>query len=696
MQRSMTGARPKSCALKILWAIAIIAPAPLTHAYGQDSPPALPAKPVMPTFPQHFKAGPYPIMPIADPARDSANKPYRKDAVSRWNGVESSVYNSTNMVKIGGGYDGAGSAKDGFVDVTRRSTHFLVKAVTAYENTGGWNNGHGKHQRFGYDRHSEQLVLGYFPKAGQSLKLIGIHDSIDDHLSTLGGPSLNDNKSGINLIRGDGMDAVKTDRTLGKLVYDQKFPSRAIEKIQLEAGVLALDRVANNFKLRPNKAANYAQGEVTLRRYFAKSTVEFDTMGAAARIGLGVEYTNHDAERLGGPGLGGLKTVSAYQFPDVHYVSSKLDAEAAYDLSADSHILAAMRYEYVQTSADQLYAKTTNAGTFINPRTRRPVKAGNTVLTSQQLYEQYYGAGLKNDSTDHNVSVSFDYTHDFLNDRMAVTGSVGRIMRSGNTQEKYFAAPSTDKSLFKGLPGRLPFGTSARTVGNPQIKPEIHHRIALGWSLKGQDWSEFAGGRAGADAWRLSVDGSFDRVNDFISRDRARKQNGILRADNATIYRNVNADLARLAADAQWNVTGNVATRVNLSFDWGHNRTDGRALYGVAPFETNWLVDYHDDLSGIGTWHTGTKLRMVAGQGRADTDPSRGSGYDSAKTSGFSVLDLYAGAQIYDRVSMTAGIDNVFDKRYAVHHVVPLTGTGAAKAVDAPGRTFFVRATASF
>ena len=169
-----------------------------------------------------------------------------------------------------------------------------------------------------------------------------------------------------------------------------------------------------------------------------------------------------------------------------------------------------------------------------------------------------------------------------------------------------------------------------------------------------------------------------------------------MRADNATIYRNVNADLARLAADVQWNVTGNVATRVNLSFDWGHNRTDGRALYGVAPFETNWLVDYHDDLSGIGTWHTGTKLRMVAGQDRADTDPSRGSGYDSAKTSGFSVLDLYAGAQIYDRVSMTAGIDNVFDKRYAVHHVVPLTGTGAAKAVDAPGRTFFVRATASF
>ena len=74
------------------------------------------------------------------------------------------------------------------------------------------------------------------------------------------------------------------------------------------------------------------------------------------------------------------------------------------------------------------------------------------------------------------------------------------------------------------------------------------------------------------------------------------------------------------------------------------------------------------------------------------SDPAR----DSAKTSGFSVLDLYAGAQLYDRVSMTAGIDNVFDKRYAVHHVVPLTGTGAAKGVDAPGRTFFVRATASF
>ena len=116
----------------------------------------------------------------------------------------------------------------------------------------------------------------------------------------------------------------------------------------------------------------------------------------------------------------------------------------------------------------------------------------------------------------------------------------------------------------------------------------------------------------------------------------------------------------------------------------------------MAPFEANWLVDYHDDISRFGTWHTGTKLRMVAGQGRADTDPSRGSGYDSGETSGFSVLDLYAGAQLYERISMTAGIDNVLDKRYAVHDVVPLTGTGAALAVDAPGRTFFVRATASF
>ena len=46
--------------------------------------------------------------------------------------------------------------------------------------------------------------------------------------------------------------------------------------------------------------------------------------------------------------------------------------------------------------------------------------------------------------------------------------------------------------------------------------------------------------------------------------------------------------------------------------------------------------------------------------------------------------------------AMTAGIDHVFDRRYSVHHVRSLTETAAPRAIDAPGRAVFLRATASF
>ena len=43
-----------------------------------------------------------------------------------------------------------------------------------------------------------------------------------------------------------------------------------------------------------------------------------------------------------------------------------------------------------------------------------------------------------------------------------------------------------------------------------------------------------------------------DRVNDYILRDRARGQDGVLRADGASIYRNVDASLAGVEVEASW------------------------------------------------------------------------------------------------------------------------------------------------
>ncbi len=661
----------RGLALRLLTTSAFILPT--SNVLAEDAGPQLPAGPLVPTLTQHHKPGPFAVIPIVDYTGAASNKPYRKDNIDTWSPALDSIMSSGKIVKAGGGYDGAGSAKDGFADVTYRDTKHLVKAVGSYEDVGQLSvPSETDKQRYGYKRKSGQFVYGLFPKAGQALKIAVIHDRIDDHLTN---STRSSTESGVPLVRGDGQDPIKTERSIGKAVYEIKAPLNGIDAIKLEATFVETEREANNFTFRESTpVANYNIGQKDVTRIGGQGTVEFAAFGAKNRVRLGADHTNYNGKRLGGPQLNDLNIVSAYQLPGIHYLSARLDGESAIDLTPDRHVNLGVRYEFVDTSASDLHKTTINAG--------------STVLTSQQLYEQYYGANLDNDSQDHNISVKLDVKEEFLNDNMALTGSVGRIMRSGSQLEKYFAAPSRNINAA--------IGTPSRNVGNPQIKPEEHYKAELGWSWKGDGYVEYGRSKPGGDSWQVQLSGSFDRVNNFITRDRAHGQDGILLSDNATIWRNVDADLATAEFDAQWNATRNVSTRLNAAFNWGNNTSDNRALYGVRPFEVNWLVDYHDDLTNIGTWHAGTKLRLVTRQSRVDDDPSTGSGYDVGQTGGFGVLDLYGGAQIYNRVAVKLGIDNALDKRYSIHDIGAFTDAGAPDRVLAPGRTYYLRATASF
>ncbi len=103
-----------------------------------------------------------------------------------------------------------------------------------------------------------------------------------------------------------------------------------------------------------------------------------------------------------------------------------------------------------------------------------------------------------------------------------------------------------------------------------------------------------------------------------------------------------------------------------------------------------------DSLSEFGTWNTGFKLRAVAGQHRLDVDPAAGSGFDADNRGGFALLDLFAGLQLHDTIGLRGGIDNLLNKTYAEFNPANATDDANPSSVNGPGRSYYLRALATF
>ncbi|EME68536.1 Outer membrane receptor protein [Paramagnetospirillum caucaseum] len=544
------------------------------------------------------------------------------------------------------------------------------------EKAGQYEDGNGAKVRTGYDRHTEQIAMAYRPNGDSSMRLMVVHDLIDDHKLPLAATV---SQSGVTLSEGYGADPVRTERTLGVASVETARPLGVVDKLKAEVRFSELQRAANNFQHRP-ETATASRNEARPNRQEIGGTLSGESALAdtlLGRLSLSAKSIWHDAERYGGPATA-LTTLSGFQFPGVEMWENSANVDLAWKPAPQTSVNLGLRYDYVVADATKADTSTT---------------VGSFTSTSRQLYAMYYGnSSVSRD--DHLFSVKLDGEQKLMGDSLSLTGSVGRIMRAADTIERYFALPSVNNATVAG--------TASRQIGNPNMAPEAHYRAEAGAALKGDDWVDYGRKRPGGDdwaasrSWRMSVSGYVDEVKDFISRDRAHGQSGVLLNDNAFIWRNVDARLAGADAEFAVNLTRHWSTRLVLSYRWGHNTSEGRALYGISPLEGNWLVDYQDTLADIGSWNAGAKLRAVAAQGRTDSDPRTGSGYDVATRGGFALFDLYGGVQFHDTVGLRLGVDNVLDKTYAEHLPANATDDANPSSVNGPGRSFYARAVATF
>ncbi|MGD2118347.1 MAG: TonB-dependent copper receptor [Chromatiales bacterium] len=421
------------------------------------------------------------------------------------------------------------------------------------------------------------------------------------------------NREDDTLYAGAGMDGVYSDNDTVQLKYQNDGRIGFLDGMKVEIYSSQVDHLMDNFSLRPLSAPMKMSAPSESDTKGGRVLGHINSGDKRWTIGLDHQNNNRNADRFAGPTLSVLQSVL---WPDADLKQTGVFAELDTPLDANNQLKAGLRYDRVKASISEA-----------NTATSMPAS------TPATLYALYYNSPTTS-ATENNVGGFVTLKHK-LTDHSAVYATLSRSVRTADATERYIAANS---------------GTAAsRWVGNSNLDPEKHHQFEVGYNRKQGNWD-------------MGLSMYYNDVTDYILRDRAHAQSGILLNDNATIYRNVDARLYGFEADAgiRWN--RNWSSVATLAYVNAENTSDDRPIAQTPPLEATFNLEYHND-----SWRLGGLIRAQDKQTRVEDDITLNSGLDVGKTSGWAVLDLFGNYQVNDSVDIKAGINNVFDTSYAYH-----------------------------
>ncbi|WJW75456.1 TonB-dependent copper receptor [Thiohalobacter sp. IOR34] len=453
----------------------------------------------------------------------------------------------------------------------------------------------------------------------------------------------------LEAIRGDdiyyagSMDTPETSNDLLRLRFDKDNLKGMFSAVKAEFYRSDVSHLMDNYSLRPLTAPMMMAVPSDSMTSGGRLELTSGADGSQWRWGLDYQKSDRDAIRYTGASLA---TVNSYMWPDVTLSQTGLFAETEQSLAGHRRLRAGARVDRVNASAGR--ASQDPPGMAMSPN---------------QLYSLYYGkTGGDHDET--NVAGFLRLEQDLAASPVTLSFSLNRSVRTADATERYMAA--------NGLTA------AQRWVGNPDLDPERHHQLELGLIYN-------------PPTWNLSVSIYYDDVSDYILRDRAHGQAGILLSDSATIYRNVDATLygGELSLRHRW--AGAWSSELTLAHVRGQNTSDDRPIAQIPPLEFSLELKYE-----AGSWQLGGRLQGAARQTRVDDDPATGSGLDSGQTPGYAVIDLFGEYQLGRQFRLRAGIDNLFDRTYAQHLNRANDFDPLQVQINEPGRSVWLKLNGSF
>jgi iron complex outermembrane receptor protein len=523
-------------------------------------------------------------------------------------------------------------------DLTVGTPEGFARATGQYRTANNYEDGNGDPVRSAYNTEGAGLSLGLTPN--------------DDARAVLSYDYTHDWDV---LYAGAGMDGIYSDSDQWRLQLGQDTPIGPFAAVKAELYSVSVDHLMDNYSLRPLTGMFKMRAPSTADTAGGRLTADLEAMGMNWTIGTDYLQVDRDATRFWNYRSAAVNVPNSYLWPEVVNADLGLYVEIERPLTEQSRLTAGLRYDRTEASVSQSRAALVPVGPA-------------WVRSADQLYRAYYGVGAE-DSDEDNLGGFLTYAHD-LNDGLAFSVGVSRTLRSADATERYIASNAAPSTV----------ANNQRWVGNPGLDPEAHHQIGVTLAKV-------------AKHWNTQLDLFYDRVDDYILRDRAHGQPGILLADGTFIYRNIDADLT----GGEW--TGSIEfarhwrAGASLAYVYAQNRTDSTPIAQTPPLGGTFSLDYLAE-----RWSVGTRLSWNDTQDRVDDDPLTGSGLDVGPTAGWWILDLYGEARISKAATLSLGVDNLFDRAYAyaVNRANVDPFNPGPVQVNEPGRQLWARASLDF
>jgi iron complex outermembrane receptor protein len=485
-----------------------------------------------------------------------------------------------------------------------------------------YEDGKGETIRSAFESQHANLILGYGKAATGRLEL-GI-EAVRTEDALFGGA---------------GMDSPEDAANTFRLKLRRAEQWSGLVDLRADLYYSAVDHLMDNYSLRPLTAPMAMRVPSTSDTWGGRAGANRQ-VSESLTLTLGFEYQENarEALRFAGVSRDRVSMLQSVIWPEATLSQGGLFLEGVRSLGNKSRLLLGTRFDCFAADANQ--ADLEPFGMNRSPN---------------QLYESYYGSRAEGwRAFEWSGLVRYER---LLRPWLTVSTGLSRSTRAADTTERFLGSDNMNPAL--------------RWVGNPQLAAAEHHQLDFGLSSS-----------ARISTW--SVAGFVDQANDFILRDRARGQEGILGSDRATVYRNVEARLVGVEAEGSFRWGSRLQLAGVASWVRGNNRTDDRPLAQIPPLQ-GWLrLDY-----GVDQWGGAALFRWAAAQDRVDDDPMTGSGQDYGETAGYGVLDLSGRYGILRTLSLAAGVDNVFNRTYANHLNRGNLFDPEPVRIHEPGRTFW-------
>ncbi len=530
--------------------------------------------------------------------------------------------------KAGGGYRSNGEAWDAFVDLAAGDDRAFARGIVSAREARPYKDGDGNEVHSGYKSRVGALTLGTRTEKDTRFRF-----DID---ATRGRDTL---------YAGAPMDAPTEEADLYKLRMDMPTAG-AFENLRAEVYLSNVYHEMDNYSLRTPASSMWMRVESDSDTTGGRLIGDLALKGGVLTLGLDVQNTDRDSTRYANntATVPTAAQTQSFLWPGTRIDQTGLFAEYNGELGDASRYTASLRYDYVTAEATRANAT--------------PVSG----MSPNMLYSTYYGTTAQK-QTENNLGALYRMEHD-LSGRTTVFWGLSRTVRTADASERYMAGNN--------------MVTMKRWIGNPDLEPEVHHQLDVGANWR---WTKTL----------LSVSLYYDSVRDYILRDRAHGQDGILVSDNAAIYRNVDARLYGFDAEMTHQWSAHWRSRFTLAYVNATNTTDDRPIAQTPPPEGTASLDYAQ-----ARWMLGASVRATMKQTRVEDDPLYDSGLDAGQTPGFAVWNLYGSWKAAKRTELTFGIDNVFDRLYAEHLNKPNAYDPGANQVNAPGRSYWARVSVRF